>query len=136
MASDLAAFEAPCFDFLDHVWARHVQKRGGLLNRQLMVLLSQHHTAVLGQHAEHVGKQAQSHWRQLQNRGFGHFTVLIDQGDTRHARVIERRHQATLCDPGQLRVPIGGHGSAGKSGVVVTAPIACGKLAIRRFEDQ
>jgi hypothetical protein len=51
------------------------------------------------------------HWRQLQNRGFGHVTVLIDQGDARHASVIERRHHATLCDPGQLGVPIAGHGS-------------------------
>jgi hypothetical protein len=26
LASDFAAFKAPCFDFLDRVWARHVQK--------------------------------------------------------------------------------------------------------------
>lgn len=56
MASDLAAFEAPGFDFLDIERAREVQKRCGLLNRQLVVLLYQHHRALLGHHAEHVGK--------------------------------------------------------------------------------
>ena len=56
LASDFAAFKAPGFEFPDNERAREVQKRCGLLNRQLVVLLYQHHRALLGHHAEHVGR--------------------------------------------------------------------------------
>ena len=109
MASDLAAFEAPCFGSLDHELARHVQKRCGSLNRQLMALLYQDDRAVLGHHAEHVGKQAQSLLAAAPAPALLSWRRLDRPRQSRHARVIERRHQANLCDLGQVGIPTAGH---------------------------